>query len=700
MTSLTAQRLYDLMPAVYRLRDAEQGAPLRALLAAFADQFAVLEENIDQLYDDQFIETCASWVAPYIGDLIGYRALYGVEPDVASARADVANTIAFRRRKGTALMLEELALDVTGLPAHAVEFFEFLTATQYMNHSRPQAQVTADLRDIGATLREGGAFGRFAHTPDMRRPEAGSGRYNIPNIGLFLWRLLSVRLTNLPLVPDPGDPGARRFRLNPLGADLRLYRRAQTEDDITHLSDPINVPEPLSVRLMALAVRAAQRSVVPAPDAVTDDDYGDGESLVLLRGNVPVPVGQIRICDLRDIVDGGGVVTGWNHETAVLPGTIGVDPERGRVLLGATADGPLTATFHYGTTRRIGGGEYDRVPDGAGLAQQETVFGGGPLQIGLDLLTGGGRLLVLDSLTYAETPVFTIDDVAAPGAAGLELVVAAANPARPLIAASGEITLAIGARGRLVLDGLVISGGALHLAAFADNEVREIALRDCTLVPGLALNPDGSAISPGAPSLIIDHPMARVTLERCILGPIICVADAQVTLTDCIVDAGAENAVAFADAAGGPGAALTVTQSTLIGKVHTREITLASNSIFFAALAAGDTWAAPVIAERRQDGCMRFSFVPSGSVTPRRFHCIPDGTHPTALPHFTSLRYGDAAYGQLRQITDASIRNGADDGSEMGVLHDLFQPQRETNLGIRLDEYLRFGLHAGIFYAS
>ena len=700
MSSLTAQRLYDLMPAVYRLRDAERGEPLRALLAAFADQFAVLEENIDQLYDDQFIETCASWVAPYIGDLIGYRGLHGVAPEIASPRAQVANTIAFRRRKGTALMLEELAHDVTDWPAHAVEFFELLTATQFMNHIRPKAQATANLSDIGATFLEGGAFGRFAHTPDMRRPEAGSGRYNIPNIGLFLWRLLSARLTKLPLVPDPGDLSGRRFRLNPLGADLRLYRRAQTEDDITHLSDPINVPEPLSVRLMALAVRRAQGSVVPAPDLVTDDDYGDGESLVLLRGNVPVPIAKVRICDLRDIVDGGGLVTGWNHESAVLPGTIGVDPERGRVLLGAPADGPLTATFHYGTTRRFGGGEYDRVPDGADLAPQKIVSGSASLQAELDLITGGGRLLILDSLTYAQTPVFKVDDVVAPGAAGLEVVIAAANPARPLIAAGGEIKLAIGARGRLVLDGLVISGGALHLAAFADNELREIALRDCTLVPGLALNSDGSAVSPGAPSLIIDHPTAKVTLERCIMGPIICVADAQVTLTDCIVDAGAADAVTYADATGGPGASLTIAQSTLIGKVHAKEIILASNSIFFAGLAAGDAWAAPIIAQRRQEGCMRFSFVPSGSVTPRRFHCIPDAAHPTALPQFTSLRYGDAAYGQLRQITDGTIRSGADDGSEMGVLHDLFQPQRETNLGIRLDEYLRFGLHAGIFYAS
>ena len=706
MTSLTADRLYELMPAVYRLRDAEQGEPLRALLAAFARQFAALEENAEQLYDDQFIETCTDWVAPYIGDLIGYRPLHGVAPQVASPRAEVANTIAFRRRKGTALMLEELARDVTDWPAHAVEFFELLTASQYMNHIRPQAKTTADLRDLKETFLEGGAFGRFAHTPEMRRPESGAGRYNIPNIGIFLWRLVSLRLTALPLVPDPGDATGRKFRVNPLGADLRLFRHAQTEDNIGHLAEPINVPEPLSVRLMALAVKAAQASIVPAPDAVTDDDYGDGESLVLTRpGNPPVPVsvGDIRVCDLRDILDGGGAVIGWNHEDAVQPGTIGVDPERGRVLLGAPGDGPLLATFHYGSTRAFGGGEYERVPEGTNLALQQTVANGDPLQPALDAISGGGRLLIQDSLTYAETPDFKIDDVTAAGAPGLEVVVAARNPARPLVAAGGEVALTIGARGRLVIDGIAFSGGALHLAAAADDEPRELVLRDCTLVPGLALNPDGSAASPGAPSLVVDHPFAKVSLERCITGPILAVAEAVVTLKDCIVDAGAPETQAYAaDAAGGPGATLTAKECTIIGKVHAKLIQLASNCILFAALGEppAETWLAPVIAERRQQGCMRFSFVPAGSITPRRYRCIPDKAHRDVLPHFTSLRYGDAAYGQLRRITDIAIRAGAEDEGEMGVLHALFQPQRETNLGIRLDEYLRFGLHAGFFYAS
>jgi hypothetical protein len=33
----------------------------------------------------------------------------------------------------------------------------------------------------------------------------------------------------------------------------------------------------------------------------------------------------------------------------------------------------------------------------------------------------------------------------------------------------------------------------------------------------------------------------------------------------------------------------------------------------------------------------------------------------------------------------------------MGAFHALYQPQREANVALRLDEYLRFGLEAGIF---
>ena len=97
---------------------------------------------------------------------------------------------------------------------------------------------------------------------------------------------------------------------------------------------------------------------------------------------------------------------------------------------------------------------------------------------------------------------------------------------------------------------------------------------------------------------------------------------------------------------------------------------------------------------RRQQGCLRFSYAP-----PRRHRCQPT-TGGAAFPHFTSLRYGAPAYCQLTTRTPDAIRRGADDESEMGAFHFLFAPQRESDLRTRLDEYLRVGLEAGIFYES
>ncbi|HEY2012839.1 MAG TPA: hypothetical protein VGH38_05025, partial [Bryobacteraceae bacterium] len=168
--SIAGMKLFDLLPALYRLRDARLAesqtllaaaesaelselqslvpdlsddeaarldqltakrsrGPLASLLMLIEEQLAVVAQNLDQLYDDQFIETCAPWVIPYIGDLIGYQSVHGVAPAVASPRAEVANTISFRRRKGTVLVLEQLARDTTGWHAHAVEFFQVLGET-------------------------------------------------------------------------------------------------------------------------------------------------------------------------------------------------------------------------------------------------------------------------------------------------------------------------------------------------------------------------------------------------------------------------------------------------------------------------------------------------------------------------------------------------------------------------------------------
>lgn len=172
---------------------------------------------------------------------------------------------------------------------------------------------------------------------------------------------------------------------------------------------------------------------------------------------------------------------------------------------------------------------------------------------------------------------------------------------------------------------------------------------------------------------------------------------------------------------------LSVVNSTVIGRVRTARLDLASNTIFLARPGAGNLWARPVVSDQSQEGCVRFSFLPVNAVVPRRHRCQPDLAITGALtaadvpkdslsyaqrraitmaiqsrvqPAFTSLRYGQPGYGQLERACPAEIRMGAEDESERGVFHDVFAPQREANRRIRLQEYLRFGLEAGIFYAT
>ena len=227
-------------------------------------------------------------------------------------------------------------------------------------------------------------------------------------------------------------------------------------------------------------------------------------------------------------------------------------------------------------------------------------------------------------------------------------------------------------------------------------------LLHCTLVPGIALNPDASPAQPASPSLLLEIAGLQTHIERCIVGAVRCHERASLSAHDSLIDATARSGVALAALDGsGPGAALTLEACTVVGKLHAAQMSV-SNSILLAALAEGDSWAVPVRAARKQVGCVRFSWLPLGAIVPTRFRCQPgsasDAQH--IAPRFTSLVYGTPAYAQLARSTPPEVLRGADDESEMGVFHHLHGAQREANLRIRLAEYLRVGLRAGIFYES
>ena len=149
----------------------------------------------------------------------------------------------------------------------------------------------------------------------------------------------------------------------------------------------------------------------------------------------------------------------------------------------------------------------------------------------------------------------------------------------------------------------------------------------------------------------------------------------------------------------GEGGTLHVENSTVVGKVWTHLLPLASNTIFLAQRLPYDPWKAAVWCTRRQSGCVRFCFVPSDALTPRQYNCLPGEPARESLlqPRFVTLRYGSPSYGLLSGNCPMAVWEGADDDSQIGAYQLLHETQGVANYRTRLDEYLPFNLEAGIF---
>jgi hypothetical protein len=247
-----AQRLYARIPENYRVYDQEQGLPLQALVQVIAEQLANLRQNLDELWDDFFIETCQDWIVPYIGALIGTNLL--ANPVARSNRLEVRDTVQWRRSKGTVAMLTALGSGTSGWSADTAEFLRSLGWSQNMNHLRMDRSLTADLRDTYRLSLLGRAADPFAHAADIRpandldqtRITAASsamsgtawgtpGRYQIENVGFFVRRLMAFKVQGAtPAAADPGaaaEAGAAYFTFDPLHREMPLF--ASTAAPIT-----------------------------------------------------------------------------------------------------------------------------------------------------------------------------------------------------------------------------------------------------------------------------------------------------------------------------------------------------------------------------------------------------------------------------------------------------------------------------------
>jgi hypothetical protein len=711
---LNADQLYALLPAIYRTRDTANGEPLKALISVLAEQSAILEENIHQLYDDQFIETCAPWVIPYLGDLIGSNPIYEIGAAASGQRAEVANTIGYRRRKCTVLALEQVAMDVSGRQAAAVEFFKRLITTESMRLVRPHHAATADLRRGGGLERIGSAFDTLNRTIDVRRiaprvrtasdPDAtplnvnlhGSGKFNIPDVGVYVWRWKAFQVTKAPAfrVDD------RRYLFSPLGQDMPLFNPLAPRDSFSRLTTRLDVSQPIRRREF-------YRDLAQF--------YGPVNSVAIHTDGTLVGAAQICCGNLADAPGGT-----WGCTPA---GKIAIDPVLGRIQLGAGVTVPkqLQVTYCYGFPAEIGGGAYDRTQNLPPLD---------PTQFNLVAVVGSATFPTLEaaiaqwnieppgSQGLIILPGFQSFNINLTGSQAIRLpaksqlwILSAevdSSSANNFISKNACVTLrgniAIqGAQGsgtlagQLSLSGVWVSGSIQILG-----DAAKVQLMDCTLVPGISLERNGAAAKPGAPSITAPAADASLSLIRCITGPVGVSVGGTTRICTSIVDSGARSNVAYAaDDFTSEGADLHIEDSTVVGKVRVRMMELASNTIFLACLPRHDPWSAALWCSRQQAGCMRFCFLPAHAITPRRFRCLPatSGQEGLLEPKFVSLRYGHPSYGLMSGDTPVAVWNGGDNGSQIGVYNPLQETEAMRNVQLRAPEYLPFELEAGVFLA-
>lgn len=789
---LLAERLYALVPSHIRTVDADNGLALKAFFEVVASGAAEIDVEIDGFYEALFVETAPEGALAAFGALVAAEPLQPLPPEAGqNARAFIANTIRYRRGKGTARVLETLARDVTGLGAVAVEYFQRLARLQHLIDVRPERPGTAFLVPGESAARVARAFDRLPRLVDVRSIARAAGRHHVPHIGVHLVRpvvpvfpappgtaLAPGLLAGVPLArpwPTGGGGGGAKpgyFQLAAqAGRALRLFNPDRRSADSGERTVEVDLPDrlrrlPLHLETEELR-RAALEGRSPALGALPWFDAEGQPFTVFLRRTgettftrVPPAEVQIANLDVAPPVPGARPAASKSYtwvvagspaavsKTAAHPIRCGFDPVTGRLIVATPAAGEpeteeVRVAYGYGIGQPIGAGPQERndasVPfdltDTPALRHfirivdataPETGAATDPLRFvkslakalvewassgkgkrGVIVLVrcdreGGGAPFVAKVHPGSELHIVSAEW--RPKRTGPGIVDVPARfgyvvrrdrrftvDARLDVQASGPP--AAGEReGILVLDGLELTSGI----ALGAKAVSRLQVRYCTV-----RNPGAAAIGTAA---ALQN--AAIVVDHCVVGPI-ALDGAGATASGSIEVLGS---VLSRD-----GAAMPVLAATKLDAVM-RNATLFGTASVKSLEADNVIFVEPIAVTRRQSGCVRFSFVPTGSTVPRRYRCQPDlavaaaaeakgapltpaEAHAAGVavtPLFLDTALDEPTVALLHPLCAREIRSGGENGSEMGVFSVNGEEIRRANLVSLFSDYLPFGLEAGL----
>lgn len=663
---------YDLVPALYRILDYNQGKVLEDYMDILESQYKRVEASTTELYSNWFVETCDPRFIPYIAELVGIEDLNTRNQAQTTSRTRVGNAVQYRRAKGTRHALRGVLSSVTGYPTLILECL-------------PSSGCgCTPMPDLGEPCCSESRILRNGHGIDPIPSPVCANKAGPDVLAIYFFRLQAMALTRS--TPKPLDqPGLYSF--SPTGRDQPLFAPARGCESRVVQHFPLwAYPSPLEAVDLDNYIAATVANPLEQLDKAAP--------VAIYRGQKKIHPKHMATTDLRHPHMLDYLFQANPHVHALI------DPATARFALREPSEEEqISVDWSYGSNGPMGGGPYyrgDQLLDPKRYDWSVHVCmdfpednpSQGCFRYLVDALEAfprnkkSGLIRVIGNHTH-DLSNATLD------LGACSLTVVAENGFRPVLQGDLQVHYP-DTRAQLILDGFLMTGALTVREGGADAHLG-LTLRHTTLVP-----------NPGHPSICVkdshhgfglDIKLHRVICGGIDYGPIPC----DIQAVDSIIGDGK--------------VAVYPSQMPLLGPSHGRanltDCTLLGSAVFRALTASGVIFRNRVEVLETAPSRLRYCYVPPDSLLPPTYRCAGSGCEAHAqhqiaahAPIFDSLTYGDPAYARLSRNNSDAILLGNEDGGSLGAWHFLNAPLLTAQLGELFDEYLPLGLFADTYFAT
>lgn len=672
------ERLYRLLPLVYREQDFEHQQAFRALMAVLETVQDKVDEDMTLLYQNWFIETCEVDLIPYIADLVNLPQLEQDNvPVLATQRRYVANYLAYQRRSGIAATLNNSVHDASGYACYSVNSLEKMLSSWTDNDPK---LVTKTVSVTGQTKGEASCpFSAAARLPRFTcntnaLASATGGELHPQVLQLYLWRMTPVAIKDAQLTP------AEHHRQGwYLGANKERWPLCHQPGDLANVDvapSAQQYPYSLTRDSMNDTLLASSHDggankggLIDVPSVVFFEYDTSSHQFKVIEG------ADIAITDLSQ----------W-QVTDALQARVLFDPGRGRVwIVDASINGKVAVSYSYLHNTLFGAAPRYRGANEL-ITPTKRVIGLYPCDTCLsDVLRDCYPSLQCDTQTNVQPAVPLMSEPIQVSLAsnahygltvplkidlkGSDVTLVAEDYVCPMISGTIVVSNTGAGSAQLILNGLRVYG-QIHIGENVD-----IVLKDSSVLADMSSMstslPHGDTVATCLTNVRVEHSLivTQKLMENAHYqlngSAVICRTPSTIRAFNCV-------------------------KSTVIGDITCFMTHCVSDSLINGKF--------ELINPNMTELCYSYFselVFPHGTQTEQ---IITDADVGRQAVQFSSKRYYDAGFLALAYGTEPQLLTGAANGEEMGVFNDGLARQKEKNIKNQFDKFLPLGMEVQTYY--